>query len=64
MSIALEALFQVLAHLSSGIVFLLVVCYRDVKRKIISKICCQFLSDEYDDVLREQSSVVSRLSIK
>ena len=64
MSIALEALFQVLARLFSGIVFLLVVCYRDVKRKIISKICCQFLSDEYDDVLREQSSVVSRLSIK
>ena len=64
MSIALEALFQVLARLFSGIVFLLVVCYRDVKREIISKICCQFLSDEYDDVLREQSSVVSRLSIK
>ena len=64
MSIALEALFQVLARLFSGIVFLLVVCYRDMKRKILSKIRCQFLSDVCDDVLREKSRVVLRLSIK
>lgn len=63
MSIALEALFQVLACFSST-VFLLVVCYKDIKRKIISKIHCQFLSDEYDDVLREKSRVVLKLSIK
>ena len=64
MSIALEALFQGLARLFGGIVFLLVVCYRDMKRKILSKIHCQFLSDECDDVLREKSRVVLRLSIK